>query len=201
MRRWVLFGGAALLAMLLSDELALSLPMFGIGPDLLVVVVVAFAIGERPRIGRDRRLCCRPSPGPAAHDAGGLVRLCLRRDRVRGRAGRRPARRGTGGRDVRRRHLRVPAHLRPRCRLPRPPGGSPRRCRACFCHHCLQCADLPAAHAATQPCRPSEARAQAGVGADVEPEHLCPSGWPSINICSSSRCWRRSSGGSGTCRC
>jgi rod shape-determining protein MreD len=48
-RRWVLFGFAALLAMLLSNELALSLPMFGIGPDLLVVVVVAFSIGERPR--------------------------------------------------------------------------------------------------------------------------------------------------------
>jgi rod shape-determining protein MreD len=49
MSRHVLFAVAATVAVLLSAELALSLPLAGIGPDLIVVVVVAFAIGERPR--------------------------------------------------------------------------------------------------------------------------------------------------------
>ena len=49
MSRHVLFAFAAIVAVLLSAELALSLPIAGIGPDLIVLVVVAFAIGERPR--------------------------------------------------------------------------------------------------------------------------------------------------------
>jgi rod shape-determining protein MreD len=36
-------------AILLSRELTLSLPILGIGPDLLIVVLVSFSIGERPR--------------------------------------------------------------------------------------------------------------------------------------------------------
>jgi rod shape-determining protein MreD len=47
--RQILFAIATVVAVLLSSELALSLPMLGIGPDLVVLVVVAFAIGERPR--------------------------------------------------------------------------------------------------------------------------------------------------------
>ena len=49
MSRYVLFSVAATVAVLLSAELALSLPLAGIGPDLIILVVVAFAIGERPR--------------------------------------------------------------------------------------------------------------------------------------------------------
>jgi len=48
-RRYVVFAIACVLALLLSRELTLSLPMVGMGPDLLILVVVAFAIGERPR--------------------------------------------------------------------------------------------------------------------------------------------------------
>jgi rod shape-determining protein MreD len=48
-RRYGLFAVASVAALLVSSELTLSLPMLGIGPDLLVLVVVAFAIGERPR--------------------------------------------------------------------------------------------------------------------------------------------------------
>jgi rod shape-determining protein MreD len=48
-RRYVVFGIACVLALLLSRELTLSLPMVGMGPDLLILVVAAFAIGERPR--------------------------------------------------------------------------------------------------------------------------------------------------------
>jgi rod shape-determining protein MreD len=36
-------------AMLVSSELSLSLPLFGVGPDLVILVVASFAIGERPR--------------------------------------------------------------------------------------------------------------------------------------------------------
>lgn len=49
MSRHVLFAVAATVAILLSAELSLSLPLAGIGPDLLILVVVAFGIGERPR--------------------------------------------------------------------------------------------------------------------------------------------------------
>ena len=49
MRRYVVFAIACVLALLLSRELTLSLPMVGMGPDLLILVVTAFAIGERPR--------------------------------------------------------------------------------------------------------------------------------------------------------
>lgn len=49
MSRWVLFTVAATVAILASGELALSLPLAGMGPDLIILVVVAFAIGERPR--------------------------------------------------------------------------------------------------------------------------------------------------------
>lgn len=49
MRRFFLFAVASILALLVSSELTLSLPLFGMGPDLLVLVVASFAIGERPR--------------------------------------------------------------------------------------------------------------------------------------------------------
>ena len=49
MSRHFVFGIAAIVAVLLSAELSLSLPLAGIGPDLIILVVVAFAIGERPR--------------------------------------------------------------------------------------------------------------------------------------------------------
>lgn len=49
MSRYVLFGAASLVALLGSSELALSLPILGLGPDLLIIVVAVFAIGERPR--------------------------------------------------------------------------------------------------------------------------------------------------------
>lgn len=49
MRRNVLFAIAALLALLATSELALSLPLRGIGPDLAILVVTAYAFGERPR--------------------------------------------------------------------------------------------------------------------------------------------------------
>lgn len=49
MSRYVLFAVAAAVAILVSAELALSLPLAGLGPDLLILVVVAFGIGERPR--------------------------------------------------------------------------------------------------------------------------------------------------------
>jgi rod shape-determining protein MreD len=48
-RRYALFAIASVVAILVSSELALSLPILGIGPDLLVLVVAAFAIGERQR--------------------------------------------------------------------------------------------------------------------------------------------------------
>ena len=35
--------------MLITSELSLSLPLFGLGPDLVILVVASFAIGERPR--------------------------------------------------------------------------------------------------------------------------------------------------------
>lgn len=49
MSRYFLFAVASILALLVSSELTLSLPLFGMGPDLLVLVVASFAIGERPR--------------------------------------------------------------------------------------------------------------------------------------------------------
>lgn len=49
MSRYILFGTSAFVALLGSGELALSLPILGIGPDLIILVVAAFAIGERPR--------------------------------------------------------------------------------------------------------------------------------------------------------
>jgi rod shape-determining protein MreD len=49
MRRYIVFTIAAVLALLVSSELTLSLPLLGMGPDLLILVVAAFAIGERPR--------------------------------------------------------------------------------------------------------------------------------------------------------
>lgn len=45
----MLFAFAVVVAMLISSELSLSLPLFGVGPDLVVLVVASFAIGERPR--------------------------------------------------------------------------------------------------------------------------------------------------------
>lgn len=49
MKRFGLFVVAAVTALVLSAELSFSLPVFGVGPDLLVVVVTAFACGEHPR--------------------------------------------------------------------------------------------------------------------------------------------------------
>ena len=49
MRRYALFGLAVITAILVSGEMALSLPLFGMGPELVILVVTAFAIGERPR--------------------------------------------------------------------------------------------------------------------------------------------------------
>jgi rod shape-determining protein MreD len=48
-RRHLVFSVACVFALLLSRELTLSLPMVGMGPDLLILVVAAFSIGERPR--------------------------------------------------------------------------------------------------------------------------------------------------------
>lgn len=48
-RRNITFGIAALGALLASGELALTLPILNIGPDLAIIVLAAFAIGERPR--------------------------------------------------------------------------------------------------------------------------------------------------------
>lgn len=45
----VLLFVAAFTALLVSRELALSLPILGVGPDLLIMVVVAAAVGEQPR--------------------------------------------------------------------------------------------------------------------------------------------------------
>lgn len=49
MKRYVLFGAASLAALLISGELALSLPIAGIGPDIGIIVLAAFAVGDRPR--------------------------------------------------------------------------------------------------------------------------------------------------------
>lgn len=47
MRRFAVFLLAVFSAVLISSELSLSLPIFGVGPDVLMIVVVAFAAGER----------------------------------------------------------------------------------------------------------------------------------------------------------
>jgi rod shape-determining protein MreD len=49
MRRYFAFAFASIVAMLVSSEITLSLPLFGVGPDLLILVIAGFAIGERPR--------------------------------------------------------------------------------------------------------------------------------------------------------
>lgn len=49
MRRWTVFALAVFTAVLVSSELGLSLPIFGVAPDLLIVVVVSWAIGAQPR--------------------------------------------------------------------------------------------------------------------------------------------------------
>lgn len=49
MRRYGVFAVACFGAVLLSSELALSLPLAGVGPDLLVIVVAAFAVGASPK--------------------------------------------------------------------------------------------------------------------------------------------------------
>lgn len=49
MSRYVLFAFAATISILVTSELTLSLPLLGIGPDLLILVVASYAIGERPR--------------------------------------------------------------------------------------------------------------------------------------------------------
>jgi rod shape-determining protein MreD len=49
-RRFAVYLLACFTALLLSSELALSLDIGGVGPDLLVIVVAAFAIGMPPRM-------------------------------------------------------------------------------------------------------------------------------------------------------
>ncbi len=49
MRRNALFAVGAILALAASSELGLSLPLRGLGPDLAILVVTAYAFGERPR--------------------------------------------------------------------------------------------------------------------------------------------------------
>lgn len=48
-RRNVIFAVAALGALLVSGELALTLPILNVGPDITIIVLAAYAIGERPR--------------------------------------------------------------------------------------------------------------------------------------------------------
>lgn len=48
MRRGSIFALGLLAAVLAGQELSLSLPLMGVGPDLLIMVAVGFAIGERP---------------------------------------------------------------------------------------------------------------------------------------------------------
>lgn len=49
MKRVLTFALATFMALLLSSELSRTLPMAGVGPDLMVIVVVAFTMGEQPR--------------------------------------------------------------------------------------------------------------------------------------------------------
>lgn len=49
MKRFATYGLACFTALLLSSELALSLPIADVGPDLVIIVVVAFVGGEHPR--------------------------------------------------------------------------------------------------------------------------------------------------------
>jgi rod shape-determining protein MreD len=48
-RRYGIFFLACFSAVLLSAELAFSLPIAGIGPDLLILVLASFAMAEEPR--------------------------------------------------------------------------------------------------------------------------------------------------------
>jgi rod shape-determining protein MreD len=50
-KRYVIFAGACFVALLVSQEMALSLPIAGVGPDIAIIVLAAFAVGERPRTG------------------------------------------------------------------------------------------------------------------------------------------------------
>ncbi len=49
MRRYTLFFLACLTAILISGELGHSLPIMGVAPDILVIVLVTFAMAEDPR--------------------------------------------------------------------------------------------------------------------------------------------------------
>jgi rod shape-determining protein MreD len=49
-RRYAIYAVACFTAILLSRELAYSLPIAGVGPDLLIIVLAAFAAGEQPRV-------------------------------------------------------------------------------------------------------------------------------------------------------
>lgn len=49
MRRGAIFALAVFSAMLFSSELALSLPMRGVGPDIAVMVLVIFAATDDPK--------------------------------------------------------------------------------------------------------------------------------------------------------
>lgn len=49
MKRVATFGLACFTALLVSSELSLSLPIAEVGPDLVIIVVVAFAGSQQPR--------------------------------------------------------------------------------------------------------------------------------------------------------
>lgn len=49
MKRFATLALACFTGLLISSELTLSLPIAGVGPDLVVIVVVSFSMGEHPR--------------------------------------------------------------------------------------------------------------------------------------------------------
>lgn len=49
MRRFGIFALASFTGVLLSRELAFSLPILGVGPDLLIIVLATLAMSEEPR--------------------------------------------------------------------------------------------------------------------------------------------------------
>lgn len=49
MKRYGVYALAGFTALLLTSELTFRLPIAGVGPDLLVIVLVAFSAGEHPR--------------------------------------------------------------------------------------------------------------------------------------------------------
>ncbi|HVL82174.1 MAG TPA: rod shape-determining protein MreD [Actinomycetota bacterium] len=49
MKRYGIYALACFTAILLSSELAFSLPIVGVGPDLVIVVLATFAMAEDPK--------------------------------------------------------------------------------------------------------------------------------------------------------